>query len=394
MELIYLDNAATTPLSSKALADMTPYFISEFGNASSLHEKGRMAKRAVEASREIIADSIRARSNEIYFTSGGTESDNWAIRGVVKASKNNVKHIITSAIEHPAVLNTCKELEKEGVLVTYVYPDKNGLISVEDIKGAINSNTILISIMFANNEIGTIQPIAEIGSFCREEGIIFHTDAVQAMGTLDIDVNKMCIDLLSMSAHKFNGPKGIGVLYIKTGVKIDKFIVGGEQERGKRAGTLATPLIVGMASALEETLSNREFKNANMILLRDSFISDVQCNIPYVHLNGDKVKRLPNNINFSFEFIEGESLLLKLDLDGIAVSSGSACASGSLQASHVIKAIGVSDELAHSTIRFSLGNNTTREQMNRVLKALIKNVETLREMSPLYDSKKKEGKYV
>ena len=297
MELIYLDNAATTPLSSKALADMTPYFISEFGNASSLHEKGRMAKRAVEASREIIADSIRARSNEIYFTSGGTESDNWAIRGVVKASKNNVKHIITSAIEHPAVLNTCKELEKEGVLVTYVYPDKNGLISVEDIKGAINSNTILISIMFANNEIGTIQPIAEIGSFCREEGIIFHTDAVQAMGTLDIDVNKMCIDLLSMSAHKFNGPKGIGVLYIKTGVKIDKFIVGGEQERGKRAGTLATPLIVGMASALEETLSNREFKNANMILLRDSFISDVQCNIPYVHLNGDKVKRLPNNIN-------------------------------------------------------------------------------------------------
>lgn len=394
MELIYLDNAATTPLSSKALADMTPYFISEFGNASSLHEKGRMAKRAVEASREIIADSIRARSNEIYFTSGGTESDNWAIRGVVKASKNNVKHIITSAIEHPAVLNTCKELEKEGVLVTYVYPDKNGLISVEDIKGAINSNTILISIMFANNEIGTIQPIAEIGSFCREEGIIFHTDAVQAMGTLDIDVNKMCIDLLSMSAHKFNGPKGIGVLYIKTGVKIDKFIVGGEQERGKRAGTLATPLIVGMASALEETLSNREFKNANMILLRDSFISDVQCNIPYVHLNGDKVKRLPNNINFSFEFIEGESLLLKLDLDGIAVSSGSACASGSLQASHVIKAIGVSDELEHSTIRFSLGNNTTREQMNRVLKALIKNVETLREMSPLYDSKKKEGKYV
>jgi cysteine desulfurase len=248
--------------------------------------------------------------------------------------------------------------------------------------------------MFANNEIGTIQPISEIGSFCRAEGIVFHTDAVQAMGTMEIDVDKMNIDLLSMSAHKFNGPKGIGVLYIRTGVKIDRFMTGGEQERGKRAGTLATPLIVGMASALKETLENREVNNEKMIRLRDDFINGVQKNIPYVHLNGDRAKRLANNINFSFEFIEGESLLMRLDLDGIAVSSGSACASGSLQASHVIKAIGVSDELAHSTIRFSLGKDTTQEQMNHTLEVLIKNVKVLREMSPLYDSKKKEGKYV
>ncbi len=391
---VYLDNSATTSLAPEVLEEMKPYFLTKYGNASSLHSFGREALKAVDESRAKIASLIKARTNEIYFTSGGTESDNWALRGVVSSSKNKIKHIITTEIEHPAILNTCKELEKQGVLITYIKPGNNGIVSLDSIIKAVNENTILVSVMFANNEIGTLQPIEEIGKFCREEGIIFHTDAVQAMDSQQIDVNKLSIDLLSFSAHKFHGPKGIGVLYVRTGTRINKIITGGEQERGERAGTTPTPLIVGMAKALEIASNNREQYNHRITILRNNFIDRVINEIPHVKLNGDREKRLPNNANFSFAYIEGESILMRLDLAGVAVSSGSACASGSLEASHVILSIGVKEELAHSTIRFSLGRETTADEMDYVFKALKKIVDDLRKMSPLYDYEKGIGFYV
>lgn len=392
---VYLDNSATTSLDKEVLETMLPYFTDNFGNPSSLHGFGRRALKAVDEARETIAKCIGAKSNEIYFTSGGSESDNWALKGVVGATKQKRKHIITSQIEHPAIMDTLDYLkQKEGVRVTYLPVDKEGRVNVDDLKEAVTDDTVLVSIMFANNEMGAIQPIEEIGKFCKEEGILFHTDAVQAMDSQDIDVNKLNIDLLSMSAHKFHGPKGIGVLYIRSGVKIDRLISGGHQERRMRAGTTDTPLIVGMAKALEIAVRDRESNNARISALRNDFIDKVLKEIPYVYLNGGMEHRLPNNANLSFEYIEGESILINLDLAGIAVSSGSACSSGSLEPSHVILALGVKEELAHSSIRFSLGKDTTQEEMDYTFDVLKASVERLRQMSPLFNMEKGTGYYV
>ena len=392
---VYLDNSATTSLDKEVLETILPYFTDNFGNPSSLHGFGRRALKAVDEARETIAKCIGAKSNEIYFTSGGSESDNWALKGVVGATKQKRKHIITSQIEHPAIMDTLDYLkQKEGVSVTYLPVDKEGRVNVDDLKEAVTDDTVLVSIMFANNEMGAIQPIEEIGKFCKEEGILFHTDAVQAMDSQDIDVNKLNIDLLSMSAHKFHGPKGIGVLYIRSGVKIDRLISGGHQERRMRAGTTDTPLIVGMAKALEIAVRDRESNNARISALRNDFIDKVLKEIPYVYLNGGMEHRLPNNANLSFEYIEGESILINLDLAGIAVSSGSACSSGSLEPSHVILALGVKEELAHSSIRFSLGKDTTQEEMDYTFDVLKASVERLRQMSPLFNMEKGTGYYV
>ena len=391
---IYLDNSATTPLNPHVLEAMLPFFTDKFGNASSIHSYGREANRAVSEAREIIAECINARPSEIYFTSGGTESDNWALKGAVYVSKNKYKHIITTQIEHPAILNTCAELEKQNVEITYMNPSNEGMINPKELSNLITENTILTSIMFANNEIGTLQPIKEAATICREQSVLFHTDAVQAMDSQKIDVKELGIDMLSMSAHKFYGPKGIGVLFVKTGSRLGKLINGGEQERGLRAGTTPTPLIVGMAKALEISVRDREKNNQRILRLRNIFIDRVLSEIPYVYLNGNRENRLPNNVNLSFAFIEGESVLMRLDLAGIAVSSGSACASGSLEASHVILSLGVKEELAHSTIRFSLGVDTTEQQMDYVFNVLKKTVDDLRRMSPLYDYEKGIGSYV
>ena len=392
---VYLDNSATTALDNDALKAMLPYFTEKFGNPSSLHSYGREALRAVDESRAKIASLIGAKPNEIYFTSGGSESDNWALKGAVYASKALNKHIVTTSIEHPAILETCEYLErKDGVKVSYVPVGKDGRVSPEAVKAAVTDDTLIVSVMFANNETGAIQPIKEIGEFCREEGILFHTDAVQAMDSQAIDVNELNIDMLSMSAHKFHGPKGIGVLYIRSGVRIERLIAGGHQERRGRAGTTDTPLIVGMAKALEIAVQNREENNRRIAALRDNFIDRVLKEIPYSYLNGGREHRLPGNANFSFGFIEGESILINLDLNGIAVSSGSACSSGSLEPSHVILALGVPEELAHSSIRFSLGRDTTREEMDYTFKVLKDTVEKLRGISPLFDANKGTGSYV
>ena len=392
---VYLDNSATTALDNDALKAMLPYFTEKFGNPSSLHSYGREALRAVDESRAKIASLIGAKPNEIYFTSGGSESDNWALKGAVYASKALNKHIATTSIEHPAILETCEYLErKDGVKVSYVPVGKDGRVSPEAVKAAVTDDTLIVSVMFANNETGAIQPIKEIGEFCREEGILFHTDAVQAMDSQAIDVNELNIDMLSMSAHKFHGPKGIGVLYIRSGVRIERLIAGGHQERRGRAGTTDTPLIVGMAKALEIAVQNREENNRRIAALRDNFIDRVLKEIPYSYLNGGREHRLPGNANFSFGFIEGESILINLDLNGIAVSSGSACSSGSLEPSHVILALGVPEELAHSSIRFSLGRDTTAEEMDYTFKVLKDTVEKLRGISPLFDADKGTGSYV
>ena len=392
---VYLDNSATTALDNDALKAMLPYFTEKFGNPSSLHSYGREALRAVDESRAKIASLIGAKPNEIYFTSGGSESDNWALKGAVYASKALNKHIVTTSIEHPAILETCEYLErKDGVKVSYVPVGKDGRVSPEAVKAAVTDDTLIVSVMFANNATGAIQPIKEIGEFCREEGILFHTDAVQAMDSQAIDVNELNIDMLSMSAHKFHGPKGIGVLYIRSGVRIERLIAGGHQERRGRAGTTDTPLIVGMAKALEIAVQNREENNRRIAALRDNFIDRVLKEIPYSYLNGGREHRLPGNANFSFGFIEGESILINLDLNGIAVSSGSACSSGSLEPSHVILALGVPEELAHSSIRFSLGRDTTAEEMDYTFKVLKDTVEKLRGISPLFDADKGTGSYV
>lgn len=391
---VYLDNSATTAVDKEVLDAMTPYFCEVFGNASSLHGYGREAAEAVDASRSTIAKLLNAKPNEIYFTSGGTESDNWALKGAAFASKALGNHIITTAIEHPAIMSTCQELEKDGFKVTYLGVNSDGLVSIEDLKNAVTDETIIVSVMYANNEMGAIQPIAEIGKFCHDEGILFHTDAVQAMGSIKVDVKRDNIDMLSLSAHKFHGPKGIGLLFIKSGVIIDKLIVGGHQERSYRAGTTNTSGIVGMAKALEVSVRDMESNNAHIKTLRDYFIDRVFEEIPFCKLNGGTEKRLVNNANFSFDFIEGESILMTLDIKGIAVSSGSACSSGSLEPSSVILAIGAKIEEAHSSIRFSFGKENTKEEVDYVIEVLKEQVAKLRSWSPLFKEIKGEGMYV
>ncbi len=381
---IYLDNAATTETDSRVIESMLPYMSGVYGNASSLHHFGREAAAAVDEARAKIAKIFNAKPQEIYITSGGTESDNWALRGVMSANKKIGKHMITTVIEHPAIMETCKLLEKEGYEITYLKTGSDGRISLDDLKSAVRDDTVLVSVMFANNEMGAIQPIKEIGAFCKENGIIFHTDAVQAISTVKIDVDEYNIDLLSLSAHKFHGPKGIGMLYIRSGVKIDRLIYGGHQERTYRAGTTNTPGIVGMAKALEITVDEMEENNRKIKAMRDKFVERALAEIPYCKINGGMEHRLVSNANLSFDFIEGESILMTLDLKGIAVSSGSACSSGSLEPSYVILATGATIEEAHSSIRFSFGRDNTMEEVNYTVDTLRDEVAKLRSWSPLF----------
>lgn len=382
---IYMDNAATTPVKKEVLDEMLPYFSENYGNPSSIYSLGSISKVAVEKAREQVAKAIGADKKEIYFTGGGSESDNWAIKGVAYKNKEKGNHIITSKIEHHAVLHTCEYLEKHGFVVTYLDVDEDGLISLEGLKNAITDKTILITIMYANNEIGTIQPIDEIANIAKEKNIYFHTDAVQAIGNIKIDVKKQNIDMLSLSGHKLYGPKGIGALYVKNGVKLDALIIGGGQERRKRAGTENLASIVGLGKAIELAYENLDENNEKLLKLRDKLIKDIEEKIPYVRLNGHRTQRLPGNVNFCFRFIEGESLLLSLDMVGIAGSSGSACTSGSLDPSHVLLSIGLPHEIAHGSLRLSLGSFNTEEDVDYVVEHLIEIVDRLRKMSPLYD---------
>lgn len=385
MKEVYLDNAATTKIDSSVLSDMVDCYKNQFGNASSIYKIGRDARACVENSREVIAKILNAKPEEIYFTSGGSESDNMAVKGIAHAYKNKGKHIITSKIEHPAVLETCKALEKEGFSVTYLNVDSNGIVDLEELKSAIRPDTILISIMFANNEIGTIEPIKEIGKVAKEHNVIFHTDAVQAVGTLKIDVKNLNIDAMSLSGHKFYGPKGIGALYLRQGIIIDKLICGGHQEKNRRAGTENVPAIVGMAKAMELAYADLEENEKRIKELRDYYEESIIEKIPYIKLNGDKNNRLPGTSNISFRFIEGEGLLLNLDLKGICASSGSACTSGSLDPSHVLLAIGLSHEVAHGSLRISIGRYNTKYEIDYLIDSLVEIVGRLREMSPLWE---------
>ena len=382
---IYFDHAATTPVKPEVLAAMLPYFVEHYGNPSSIYGIGRDNREAVNAAREKIAAAIGAKANEIYFTGCGTEADNWAIKGTARAYKDRGRHIITSAIEHHAVLHTCAALEKEGFEVTYIKPDEYGIISPEDVEKAIRPDTVLISIMFANNEIGTVQDIAAIGEIAKAHKIVFHTDAVQAAGALKIDVKEMNIDMMSMSAHKLYGPKGVGALYIRSGVRPDIFLDGGAQERGRRGGTENVAGIVGFAKAMEIAMEGIEEKAAYISTMRDYLIEKIEEKIPYIKLNGHRTQRLPNNVNFSFKYIEGEALLLSLDFKGIAASSGSACTSGSLDPSHVLLAIGLPHEIAHGSLRLTIGEETTMEDIDYVVESLVEIVDRLRKMSPLYE---------
>lgn len=381
--MIYLDHSATAPLKKEVLDSMMPYLTEEFGNASSVYEIGRKSRTAIDEARKTVAEKIGALPGEIYFTAGGSESDNWAIKGVM--ARSGKKHIISSGIEHHAVLHTLQFMEKKGYSVTYLPVDSDGKISLTDLENAITEDTGLITIMTANNEIGTIEPIAEIGAIAKKHNVLFHTDAVQAIGLMDINVKEMNIDMLSMSAHKFGGPKGIGVLYVRRGVNIENLIHGGAQERTKRAGTENVAAIVGMAKAIELATENIKEKTAKMAALRDKTIAKILEEIPYVRLNGHKTDRLAGNINMSFQFIEGEALLLSLDMAGIAASSGSACTSGSLDPSHVLLAIGLPHEIAHGSLRLSMGENTTEEEMDKTVAELKKIVDRLRQMSPLWE---------
>lgn len=384
-KFIYLDNAATTKVAPEVVKAMEPYFTELYGNAASMYRFAGKAQKGIEESREAIADLIGAKSREIYFTAGGSESDNWALKATAFAMREKGRHIITSRIEHHAILHTCEYLEKNGYEVTYLDVDENGIVRLEDLKQAIRDDTILISVMFANNEIGTIQPISEIGKIAHDRGILFHTDAVQAYGHVPIDVEEMHIDLLSASGHKMNGPKGVGIMYLRDGVKIGSFIHGGAQERGRRAGTHNTPGIVGFGKASLLAKERMEERSKKETQLRDYFIEKVLEEIPYTRLNGDRKNRLPNNINFSFRFIEGESLLIMLDQKGICCSSGSACTSGSLDPSHVLLAIGLPHEIAHGSLRITLSEETTKEELDYVLEELKNIVSRLRNMSPLYE---------
>ena len=391
--LIYLDHAATTQPFPEVLDAMIPYYSRYYGNPSSGYELGEESKRAIATAREQIADTLGVEDDTIYFTSGGTESDNWALRYAVQNGKRRRPHIVTSSIEHHAILNTCKNLEKQGVRVTYLPVNKEGTVQPEMVERAIISDTVLVSVMYANNEIGSIQPIKEIGEIAHKHGVLFHTDAVQAFGQVPINVDEMNIDMLSSSGHKLNGPKGIGFLYIRKGVKIRSFIHGGAQERKRRAGTENVPGIVGYGKAVELAMASMEQRMKHETELRDYAIARIENEIPYCRLNGDRVKRVPNNINFSFQFVEGESLLIMLDMKGICASSGSACTSGSLDPSHVLLAIGLPHEIAHGSLRMSIGADTTKEDIDYTIDQLKEIVAHLRSMSPLYeDFMKKQQK--
>lgn len=383
--MIYLDNAATTRVTEEVFEQIKPYFCEQYANPSAIYSFAGKAMSAVDEARKNAAELIGAAANEIYFTAGGSESDNWAIKAAAELNKDKGRHIITSTIEHHAVLHTCQYLEKQGYEVTYVNVDENGIIRLDELEKAIRPDTILITVMTANNEIGTIQPIAEIGALAKKHGILFHTDAVQAYGHIPIDVNEMNIDMLSASGHKLNAPKGIGIMYIRKGVRIGSFIHGGAQERSRRAGTLNTAGIVGLGAAAkiaEEKLEENAKKETE---LRDYLIKRVMDEIPYTRLNGDTVKRLPNNANFCFRFIEGESLLILLDQNGICASSGSACTSGSLDPSHVLLAIGLPHEIAHGSLRLTLSAENTKEEIDFTVNKLKEIVARLRSMSPLYE---------
>lgn len=385
MKTIYFDNAATTPVRKEVLNEIMPYFSDIFANASSVYDIAAQSRKAVEKAREQVAKAIGAQKDEIYFTAGGSESDNWAIKGTADALSKKGKHIITTQIEHHAVLHTCEFLEKHGWDITYLPVDEYGLISLDDLKKAIRPDTVLISVMFANNEIGTIEPIAEIGKIAREHGIYFHTDAVQAAGHVKIDVKEMNIDMLSISGHKLGAPKGVGALYVRKGVTISNLIHGGGQEKGKRAGTENTAGIVGLGKAIELATEEIDETNSYLTMLRDRVIKGITENIDFCRLNGHREKRLPGNVNISFEFIEGESLLLLLNSKGICASSGSACTSGSLDPSHVLLAIGLEHEKAHGSLRITLSKENTVEEVDYLIKELIPIVKRLREMSPLYE---------
>ena len=392
-KMIYLDNAATTKTAPEVVEAMLPYFSEYYGNPSSIYELAGASKKAITEGREKIADVLGAKSNEIYFTAGGSEADNWALKATFEAYKDKGNHIITTKIEHHAILHTCEYLEKErGAKITYLDVDENGVVDLEQLQKEITPQTILISVMFANNEIGTIQPIKEIGQIAREHGILFHTDAVQAFGQVPINVDEYNIDMLSSSGHKINGPKGIGFLYIRKGVKIRSFVHGGAQERKRRAGTENVPGIVGYGVAAQRAARTMAERTAREIELRDYLINRITTEIPYTRLNGDPVKRLPNNVNISFQFIEGESLLIMLDMDGICASSGSACTSGSLDPSHVLLAIGLPHEIAHGSLRLTLSEETTKEEIDFVVERIKKIVEHLRNMSPLYEDFVKKQK--
>lgn len=391
--IIYVDHAATTYVKPEVFEKMKPYFTELFGNPSSIYALGRESRKAVENARTEIAFCLGAHPTEIYFTASGTEADNWAIKGAAYANIKKGRHLITSAIEHHAVLHCFGFLEKEGFEVTYLPVDEKGFVNPDDLKKAIKPDTTLVSIMFANNEIGTIQPIKELAAIAREKGVLFHTDAVQAMGNIDVKVNDLGVDLLSMSAHKFYGPKGVGALYIRKGVRINNFMHGGAQERNKRAGTENVAGVIGMAAALKFAYENLEEYNRHLRKLSDRLIDSVMERIPYVRLNGDREKRLPGNVNLSFQFIEGESLLLMLDMKGIQASSGSACTSGSLDPSHVLLAIGLSHETAHGSLRITFGERNTEEEVDYIVENLVEIVGKLRQMSPLYeDFVRKSGK--
>lgn len=390
---VYLDNAATTKTAPEVLEAMLPYFTEYYGNPSSVYSFASRNKDEITRQRETIAEALGAKGNEIYFTAGGSEADNWALKATAEAYKEKGNHIITTKIEHHAILHTAEYLEKNGFEVTYLDVDENGVVDLETLKAAIRPDTILISVMFANNEIGTVEPIKEIGAIAKEHGILFHTDAVQAFGQLPINVDECNIDMLSASGHKLNGPKGIGFLYIRKGVKIRSFVHGGAQERKRRAGTENVPGIIGIGTAVKRAVDTMKERTEKEIELRDYMIERIEKEIPYAKLNGHRTDRLPNNVNFSFRFIEGESLLIMLDMKGICASSGSACTSGSLDPSHVLLAIGLPHEIAHGSLRMTLSEETTKEDIDYVVDSLKEIVDRLRGMSPLYeDFMKKQNK--
>lgn len=389
MNRIYLDNAATTAVSKPVLEKMLPYFTDIYGNASSVYATGREARKALEEARRTVAASLNAKPNEIYFTAGGSESDNWAIKGVAYAHQAKGKHIITTAVEHHAVLHTCEALQKQGFEITYLPVDEYGMVTAEQVEKAIRPDTILITIMAANNEIGTLMPIEEIGQVAKQRKVLFHTDAVQVIGAVEVDVEKWQVDMLSLSAHKFHGPKGTGVLYVRNGVRLDNLVHGGAQERGRRAGTENVAGIVGLAEAMRIATQDIPGQTARIAELRDQLIQGILEKIPEVRLNGHPEKRLPGNVNVSIRYIEGEAMLLRLDMAGIAASSGSACTSGSLDPSHVLLAIGLPHEIAHGSLRFSLSGDTTEEEVNEVLRILPGLIQSLRDMSPLYETRSK-----
>lgn len=392
MKEIYVDNAATTKIEEAVVEEMLPYLKEEYGNPSSIYSIGRNARKAVEKAREQVARAIGAKPSEIYFTSCGSEADNTALKGIMCASQNKKSHIITSQIEHPAILDTCKALEKQGFCISYIPVNENGIVNIEELEKAITKDTALVSVMVANNEIGTIEPIKKIAQIARKNGVLFHTDAVQAIGNIPVNVEDLGVDLLSMSAHKFHGPKGVGALYVRSGVSFDKFMNGGHQERNKRAGTENVASIVGMGKAIELACEQLAENKSHMEELREYYFEQILQKIPYIRINGDREQRLPGNTNISFRFIEGESLLLNLDMKGICASSGSACTSGSLDPSHVLLAIGLPHEIAHGSLRVTFSKDNTKEEVDILVKNLVEIVQRLREMSPLYETFIEGGK--